>query len=101
MIVEQTVEIPANRRLVIDVPREVPVGRTVLTFTPAADHCTDTKTEDCPMCAKYRDPETGELRFNAETEAAFKQGDAMMTGEKPAKWYGSLDEMMVDLDKDN
>ena len=25
------------------------------------------------MCAKYRDPETGELRFNAETEAAFKQ----------------------------
>ena len=31
----QTVEIPADRRLTIDVPREVPEGRTILTFTPA------------------------------------------------------------------
>jgi len=30
----QTVEIPANRRLVIDVPREVPTGSVILTFTP-------------------------------------------------------------------
>jgi hypothetical protein len=36
MSVTQTVEIPANRRLIIDVPREVPVGRAVLTFTPAS-----------------------------------------------------------------
>jgi hypothetical protein len=35
MSVTQTVEIPANRRLIIDVPREVPVGQTILTFTPA------------------------------------------------------------------
>ena len=27
---------PAKRRLLIDIPREVPAGRTVLTFTPAA-----------------------------------------------------------------
>jgi len=26
----------ANRRLTIEVPREVPVGRAVLTFTPAS-----------------------------------------------------------------
>ena len=31
----QTVEIPANRRLTIEVPREVPTGKVVLTFTPA------------------------------------------------------------------
>jgi len=37
MIVEQTVEIPSDYRLVIDVPREVPVGRALLTFTPAPD----------------------------------------------------------------
>lgn len=34
MAIEQTVEIPANRRLTIDVPCEVPTGRTILTFTP-------------------------------------------------------------------
>jgi hypothetical protein len=33
---EQTVEIPENRRLTIEVPREVPVGTAVLTFTPKA-----------------------------------------------------------------
>ncbi|MDR0551705.1 MAG: hypothetical protein LBG72_06775 [Spirochaetaceae bacterium] len=32
--IEQTVEIPASRRLVIDVPLEVPAGRTILAFIP-------------------------------------------------------------------
>jgi hypothetical protein len=35
MTITQTVEIPADHRLTIDVPREVPEGPTVLTFTPA------------------------------------------------------------------
>jgi hypothetical protein len=35
MAITQTVEIPASRRLTIEVPREVPLGRTILTFTPA------------------------------------------------------------------
>jgi len=51
--------------------------------------------EGCPICAQHRDPETGELRFNAETIAAFEEGDAMLRGEIPAKWHTSLD----DLDK--
>ena len=37
MTVTKTVDIPANRRLTIDVPREVPVGWTILAFTPASD----------------------------------------------------------------
>jgi hypothetical protein len=36
MTFEQTVEIPENRRLTIEVPREVPVGTAILTFTPKA-----------------------------------------------------------------
>jgi hypothetical protein len=36
MSVTQTVEIPANRRLTIEVPHEIPTGRTILTFTPAS-----------------------------------------------------------------
>jgi hypothetical protein len=35
MTIVQTVEIPNSRRLFIDVPPEVPVGKTILTFTPA------------------------------------------------------------------
>jgi hypothetical protein len=52
----------------------------------------------CPICAKHRDPVTGEPRFNAETIAAFEEGDAMLRGEIPTKWYNSLEEMLVDLD---
>ena len=42
MSITQTVDVPADHRLIIDVPREVPTGRTVLTFTPAtAEKATD------------------------------------------------------------
>jgi len=34
MMLEQTVEIPPSRRLSVDVPSEVPVGKAILTFTP-------------------------------------------------------------------
>jgi hypothetical protein len=37
MVIEQTVEIPASRRLTIEVPPEVPVGKTMLTFTPVPE----------------------------------------------------------------
>ena len=30
------------------------------------------RQESCPICAKYRDPETGEPLYNAETIAAIK-----------------------------
>jgi hypothetical protein len=35
MTIEQTVEIPPSHRLTIDVPREVPAGQVILTFTPS------------------------------------------------------------------
>jgi len=35
MTIQQTVEIPVNHRLTIDVPREIPAGRAILAFTPA------------------------------------------------------------------
>jgi len=34
MTLTQTVEIPADRRLIIDVPLQIPVGPVILTFTP-------------------------------------------------------------------
>ena len=36
MTITKTVEIPTSRRLIIDVPHEIPVGRTILTFTSAS-----------------------------------------------------------------
>jgi methyl coenzyme M reductase gamma subunit len=34
MFIEQTVEIPADHRLTIEVPPEVPAGKVIITFTP-------------------------------------------------------------------
>jgi hypothetical protein len=34
MTVEQIVDIPASRRIALEVPRTVPVGKTILSFTP-------------------------------------------------------------------
>ena len=36
MSITQTVEVPVSHRLTIDVPREVPAGQVILTFTPTA-----------------------------------------------------------------
>jgi hypothetical protein len=103
MTIEQTIEVPASRRIILDVPPQIPVGKVILAFTPAtgaADDGLDFEGE-CPICAKYRDPETGELRPNAETAAAIEEGRAMMRGEIPSKLYHSLEEMLIDLDKDD
>ena len=34
MSISQTVDVPDNHRLTIDVPREIPAGPVILTFTP-------------------------------------------------------------------
>ena len=34
MSLTQMIEVPANRRITLEVPREVPVGPVILTFTP-------------------------------------------------------------------
>jgi hypothetical protein len=51
--------------------------------------------EGCPICAKHRDPVTGELRFNAETIAGMQEVEDMISGKIPVKWHSSLE----DLDK--
>jgi hypothetical protein len=37
MTIEQTVEIPADHRLTIEVPPEIPAGKAVLAFTPVGE----------------------------------------------------------------
>jgi hypothetical protein len=55
------------------------------------------KQGECPFCAAHRDPVTGEERFNAETIAAFEEGDAMLRGEIPAQRFNSIEELLADL----
>jgi len=93
MTITQTVDIPADRR--ITVPREVPTGRVILTFTP------ENPVDNCPVCARKLDPVTGNPHYNAETVAAIEEGRAMMRGEIPANRFSSLDEMWEDLIKDD
>ena len=81
MSVTQTVEITDSHRLTIDVPREVPAGRAILTFTPAS------QAEECPICAAHRDPVTGNPQYNAETVAAIEEGMAISRGEIPVEWH--------------
>jgi len=47
---------------------------------------------ECPICVKYRDPVTGEPRYNAETIAAFAESDAILQGKIPARHY-SIDDL--------
>jgi hypothetical protein len=102
MTVTQTVEVPVNHRLTIDVPCEVPAGAVILTFTPktADDNGLDFEGE-CPICAANRNPITGEERFNAKTIAAFEEGDAILRGEIPAKRFTSVEELLAELDSEN
>ncbi|MDR0669311.1 MAG: hypothetical protein LBF95_04440 [Treponema sp.] len=50
MTIEQTVEIPADHRLTLEVPREIPAGTAVLAFTPVPPPCRRTTREAIDHC---------------------------------------------------
>ena len=63
MIITQTVEIPADRRLTIEVPREVPAGRTILTFRPVAE---ETKQSILALRGTLHQIDTSDLREESD-----------------------------------
>ena len=68
----QTVEVPASHRLTIDVPREVPTGPVVLTFTPAAKRKL-TEAEEI----EYINRNAERLNKQAEDSLEFQDIDAI------------------------
>ena len=48
-MIEQTVEVPVNHRLTIDVPHEIPAGRTIIAFRPAIKSKHDPQTAEEAM----------------------------------------------------
>jgi len=58
MTIEQTIEIPPNRRLVLDLPFELPVGRAKveLTVTPEKKEAVSEKKSAFGCLHKFADP---------------------------------------------
>ena len=64
MKIEQTVEIPSDRRLFVDVPPEVPVGKVILTFTPATAN-KDLESAEAIWAANRAHPEELKAKLHA------------------------------------
>ena len=87
----------SNAELLIEEIKTLPEDYTaeVLDFVGYLKEKAARRQEGCPICAKHRDPVTGELRFNAETIAGMQEVEDMIAGKIPVKWHHSLE----DLDK--
>ena len=57
MTITQTIDIPADRRITLEVPREVPTGRTIINFTPVKAEVKPrmTEEEEKAIFEKYAD----------------------------------------------
>ena len=70
MTVEQTIDIPADRRITIDVPQHIPVGKAVLAFTPISEPQTPGKVlpiEEVRKLLRKEMTEKGTLDVKAES----------------------------------
>ena len=54
MSITQTVDIPDSHRLVIEVPREIPTGPVILTFTPVVADNFDARIDDGSLAYLFR-----------------------------------------------
>jgi hypothetical protein len=56
MTITQTIDIPTNHRITLDVPREVPAGATIITFTPASSvKRRNTEAEEIELINRHAD----------------------------------------------
>jgi hypothetical protein len=77
MTIEQTVEIPVNHRLIVDVPQDIPAGKAMITITPAFGKGSLPETYS---------PEEA-LKKSAERAAARRKNPSLNTFRK---FHGSL-----------
>jgi hypothetical protein len=66
---EQTVEIPQNRRPIIDLPREMPAGKGILTVTSAAEPVEPNQTPAYRLSERF----AGSLRVSDERYAEMQK----------------------------
>jgi len=94
----------SNAELLIEEIKTLPENYTaeVLDFVgylkgKAAKKQAGVRSEGCSVCDQHIDLVTGEERFNAETIAAFEEGDAMLRGDIPSQDFSSIEELLADL----
>ena len=68
MTITQTVEIPADRRITLEVPREIPSGPVIIAFTPALAKKKPGMTE----AEELEHINRNAVRLNAEAEDVLK-----------------------------
>ena len=59
MTITQTVDIPASRRITLDVPLQIPAGRTIIAFTPIS-------AKNADIDVKYNSRDVELINQNAE-----------------------------------
>jgi hypothetical protein len=89
MTIQQTVDIPANRRLYLELPETAPLGHAEIMISirytsPPADGGT-----------------IPQERFNAETEEAMREARDIMNGRVLSKGFSSVDDMFAAIDSEN
>jgi hypothetical protein len=75
MTIQQTIEIPASHRLILDVPQEIPTGSVILTFTPAPRSSPDQRGASDADWAAYLKANTPATIEEALAEAKRKLAD--------------------------
>jgi hypothetical protein len=81
MTIEQIVDIPANRKISLEVPTAIPQGKTILSFTPviansSAENSPRTTKEAMQMAeAKAANPDRMPLSRHFGTLKGFWDGD--------------------------
>jgi len=85
----------SNAELLIEEIKTLPEDYTVevLDFIGYLKEKAAKRQKECPICAKHRDPKTGELRFNAETIAGMQEVENMITGKTPVQWHHSIEDL--------
>jgi hypothetical protein len=78
MTLQQTITIPASRRLTINVPGTIPVGKAILTFTPASsDHLAAGKAKSKAARQKLREL-CKDSTLTVESFLSMKQADRVL-----------------------
>jgi len=95
MTITQTIDIPDDRRITLEVPRDVPTGTAkVIVFTQIEKPAQNAKNcvfENCPIHAENPP-------FNAKVLAAIEESKAIMKGDIKTKWYNSFEDAQKDLE---
>lgn len=66
MAVEQIIDIPVNRRITLEIPQNIPIGKTILSFTPV-NNVPVIKIEDIRQLLHKEMAEQGTLDIKADS----------------------------------